>query len=35
MTLSVGQRLGQRFLINVRTPDATTPITVILNWHGL
>jgi hypothetical protein len=26
---------GQRFLINVRPPDAATPITVILNWRGL
>jgi hypothetical protein len=26
---------GQRVLINVRPPDATTPITVILNWHGV
>jgi len=26
---------GQRFLINVRLPDLTTPITVILHWRGV
>jgi hypothetical protein len=24
---------GQRFLVNVATDEASTPITLILNWH--